>query len=146
MVEKYLAAVEDQLVGGSPPVLSSLQVGQVIVARRGRGWYRGKVVATDSSSSRVVVNLVDQGATVALALVNIRTGVHSQLSQVPPLSVSSFSPPLYLFFPLSSMPPLPSLHFCRHFSLSSFCFLSLSLLVYHSLPLPSFDFFNLPGR
>ena len=88
MVEKYLAAVEDQLEGGSPPLLTSLQVGQGIVARRGRGWYRGKVVAVDSS--RVVVSLVDQGATVSLALVNIRTGVHSQLSQVPPLSVSYF--------------------------------------------------------
>ena len=90
VVQKYLAAVEDQLEGGSPPVLASLQVGQVIVARRGRGWYRGKVVALDTSSSRVVVSLVDQGATVGLALVNIRTGVHSQLSQVPPLSVSYF--------------------------------------------------------
>ena len=68
MVEKYLAAVEEQLEGGSPPLLSSLQVGQVIVVRRDRGWYRGKVVAVDSNSNRVVVFLVDHGATVPLAL------------------------------------------------------------------------------
>ena len=49
MVAKYLAAVEDQLEGGSPPLLASLQVGQVIVARRGRGWFRGKVVAVDKN-------------------------------------------------------------------------------------------------
>ena len=59
MVDKYLAAVEEQLVGGSPPQLSSLQVGQVVVVRREKGWFRGKVVAVDSSSKRVVVNLVD---------------------------------------------------------------------------------------
>ena len=90
VVEKYLAAVEEQLSGGSPPQLSSLQAGQVIVVRRDRRWYRGKVVAVDNSSSRVVVFLVDHGATVPLSLVNIRTGVHSQLSQVAPLSVSYF--------------------------------------------------------
>ena len=90
MVDKYLAAVEEQLVGGSPPQLSSLQAGQVVVVRREKGWFRGKVVAVDSSSKRVVVNLVDHGATVPLSLVNIRTGVHSQLSQLQPLSVSYF--------------------------------------------------------
>ena len=90
VVEKYLAAVEEQLSGGSPPQLSSLQAGQVIVVRRDRRWYRGKVVAVDNSSNRVVVFLVDHGATVPLSLVNIRTGVHSQLSQVAPLSVSYF--------------------------------------------------------
>ena len=41
VVAKYLAAVEEQLEGGSPPVLSSLQVGQGVVARRGRGWFGG---------------------------------------------------------------------------------------------------------
>ena len=38
VVEKYLAAVEEQLSGGSPPQLSSLQAGQVIVVRRDRRW------------------------------------------------------------------------------------------------------------
>ena len=78
-----MRAVQDQLEGGAAPQLSQLQVGQVIVARRqDRGWFRGKVVALDNSSRRVVVSLIDHGNTVPLPLANIRTGVHSQLSQV----------------------------------------------------------------
>ena len=83
VVEKYLRAVQDQLEGGAAPQLGQLQVGQVVVARRqDRGWFRGKVVALDSASRRVVVSLIDHGNTVPLPLANIRTGVHSQLSQV----------------------------------------------------------------
>ena len=68
---------------GAAPQLGQLQVGQVVVARRqDRGWFRGKVVALDSASRRVVVALIDHGNTVPLPLANIRTGVHSQLSQV----------------------------------------------------------------
>ena len=81
-MEKYLTAVRDQLEGGNAPQLVGLQVGQVIVARREKGWYRGKVVALDSASRRVVVFLLDQGLTLPLPVANIRTGVHSQLSQV----------------------------------------------------------------
>ena len=82
VVEKYLTAVREQLEGGSAPHLVGLQVGQVIVARREQGWYRGKVVALDSASRRVVVFLLDHGLTLPLPVANIRTGVHSQLSQV----------------------------------------------------------------
>ena len=87
VVEKYLRTVRDQLEGGAAPQLSSLQVGQAIVARRplgaaGGSWCRARVVAVDSASTRVVVSLVDHGSTLPLPLANIRTGVHSQLSQV----------------------------------------------------------------
>ena len=83
VVEKYLTAVREQLEGGAAPGLGQLQVGQVVVARRqDKGWFRGKVVAIDSSSRRIVVFLVDHGVTVPLPISNIRTGVHSQLSQV----------------------------------------------------------------
>ena len=41
----------------------------------------------DSTTSRVVVYMLDQGQTVPLPLASIRTGVHSQLSQVQPLAV-----------------------------------------------------------
>ena len=77
-----MRAVQDQLEGGSAPQLSSLQVGQVIVVRRDRSWYRAKVVAIDTSSKKIVVFLIDHGLTLPLPLANIRTGVHSQLSQV----------------------------------------------------------------
>ena len=87
VVEKYLKAVQEQLEGGNAPQLASLEVGQVIVASRDKSWYRAKVVSVDSTTSRVVVYLLDLGQTVPLPLSNIRTGVHSQLSQVQPLAM-----------------------------------------------------------
>jgi len=87
VVEKYLRAVHEQLEGGNAPQLTSLEVGQVIVASRDKSWYRAKVVSVDSTTSRVVVYMLDHGQTVPLPLASIRTGVHSQLSQVQPLAV-----------------------------------------------------------
>lgn len=88
-MEKYLKAVREQLEGGTAPQLVGLQVGQVVVARREKGWYRGKVVGLDSARGRVMVCLLDQGLTIPLPVANIRTGVHSQLSQVS--TFNSFS-------------------------------------------------------
>ena len=41
----------------------------------------------DSTTSRVVVYMLDQGQTVPFPLCSIRTGAHSQLSQVQPVAV-----------------------------------------------------------
>ena len=44
-------------------------------------------MSVDSTTSHVVVYMLDQGQAVPITLASIRTGVHSQLSQVQPLAV-----------------------------------------------------------
>jgi len=86
VVEKYLKAVREQLEGGNAPQIHNIDIGQVVIVSREGSWFRGKIVSVESSTSRVTVYFLDHGMTLQLPLSSIRTGVHSQLSQVQPLA------------------------------------------------------------
>ena len=81
LVERYLATVREQLEGGAPPAGRSLEAGQGVVVQREGAWHRARVVGA-AAEGRVEVVMVDQGGHATIPLAAVRTGVHSQLSQV----------------------------------------------------------------
>jgi hypothetical protein len=87
LVERYLAAVREQLEGGSPPRASALSAGQAVLARHQGGWHRARVLAP-AAGTGVEVLLEDLGPACTLGLAALRTGVPGEVSRLPGLARS----------------------------------------------------------